>query len=140
MRRFTTMIMIGALAVAACSGDTVGEVASELENATDATIGDAAEQNAMQLAADVEEQMQTLTDEIESSGAADDLRGAWSNIQTEVAAAIASMQTDGSIVTDGLNEALEDFQTELEATGDEVAPEVRSAWESLRSSIEQMMS
>jgi phage-related minor tail protein len=139
MKRIITAIMIGALALAACSGDTVDEVASEIEDATDASVADEVEQNAVELASEVEQQMDTLTTEIQNSEAADDLQNAWNDIQTEVTAAIASMQTDGTISTEGLEQELDEFQTELDAAGDQIAPELQDAWNSLRSNIEQMM-
>jgi phenylalanyl-tRNA synthetase alpha subunit len=139
MKRIITAIMIGALALAACSGDTVDEVASEIEDATDASVADEVEQNAVELASEVEQQMDTLATEIQNSEAADDLQNAWNDIQTEVTAAIASMQTDGTISTEGLEQELDEFQTELDAAGDQIAPELQDAWNSLRSNIEQMM-
>jgi phenylalanyl-tRNA synthetase alpha subunit len=139
MKRIITAIMIGALALAACSGDTVDEVASEIEDATDASVADEVERNAVELASEVEQQMDTLATEIQNSEAADDLQNAWNDIQTEVTAAIASMQTDGTISTEGLEQELDEFQTELDAAGDQIAPELQDAWNSLRSNIEQMM-
>jgi PBP1b-binding outer membrane lipoprotein LpoB len=140
MKRIITAIMIGALVLAACSGDTVEDVTSEIEDATNASVSDEVEQDAVDLATDVEQQMDTLSNEIQNSEAADDLQNAWNDIQNEVTAAIASMQTDGTISTEGLEQELNEFQTELDAAGDEIAPEVRDAWTSLRTSIEQMMS
>jgi gas vesicle protein len=140
MKRIITAVMIGALALAACSGDTVEDVTSEIEDATSASVSDEVEQDAVDLATDVEQQMDTLSNEIQNSEAADDLQNAWNDIQNEVTAAIASMQTDGTISTEGLEQELNEFQTELDAAGDEIAPEVRDAWTSLRTSIEQMMS
>lgn len=139
MRRIIIAIVVGAMAIAACGGESVDDLASDLEDATNGSVSDEVEQDAMDLAADVEEQMDTLTTEIQSSAAAAELETAWTNIQSEVTAAIASMQTDGSIATEGLEEALSEFQTELDAAGDDLAPEVRSAWDSLRTSIEQLM-
>jgi gas vesicle protein len=140
MKRIITAVMIGALALAACSGDTVEDVTSEIEDATSASVSDEVEQDAVDLATDVEQQMDTLSNEIQNSEAADDLQNAWNDIQNEVTAAIASMQTDGTISTEGLEQELNEFQTELDAAGDEIAPEVRDAWTSLRTSIEQLMS
>jgi enamine deaminase RidA (YjgF/YER057c/UK114 family) len=130
--------LAGLLALAACSGDGL-EVSSELDAVTDVTVTDEVEQSALELASDVEEQMDMLTEEIQTSEAASELESAWSNIQTSVTAAIASMQSDGTVATDEIEEALDEFQTELDAAGDEIAPEVRSAWESLKTSLQDLM-
>jgi hypothetical protein len=125
--------------LAACSGDGLEDVSSELDAVTDVTVTDEVEQGALELASDVEEQMDMLTEEIQTSEASSELESAWSNIQTSVTAAIASMQSDGTVATDEIEEALDEFQTELDAAGDEIAPEVRSAWESLKTSLQDLM-
>lgn len=139
MKRLTTILFAGVLVLAACSGDGLGDVASELEDATDATVSDEVEQDAIDLAADVEEQMDTLTEEIQSSDAAEDLRDGWTDIQSAVTAAIASMQADGTIATEGIEDALTEFQSDLDAAGDEITPELQAAWESLRTSIQELV-
>lgn len=138
MKRLTSILFAGVLVLAACSGGDLDDVASELEDVTDATVSDEVEQDAMDLAADVEEQMDTLSEEIQSSDAAAGLQDAWADVQTAVTAAIASMQADGTVATDGIEEALNDFQSEVDAAGDEIAPELRSAWESLKTSIQEL--
>jgi hypothetical protein len=138
MRRIITTI-VAAVLLAACSGEGVDTLTSQLDSATGDSVADQVEENAVELAANVEQQMDILGEDIESSGVSADLESAWTQIQTEVTTAIASMQTDGTISADGLREALDAFQTELEAAGNEITPEVRSAWNSLRSDIEQMM-
>ncbi|HET9261320.1 MAG TPA: hypothetical protein VFP42_14460 [Acidimicrobiia bacterium] len=140
MKRLIALLFAGLLVFVGCSGNGLEDVASDLEDATDATVSDEVEQNALELAADVEEQMDTLTEEIQSSGAAEELQSAWSEVQTEMTAAIASMQADGTMTVEGIEEALDDFQTEIEAAGDEIAPELRSAWDSLRTSIQELIS
>jgi hypothetical protein len=139
MKRLTTLLVVGVLALAACSGDGLGDVTSELEDVTDATVSDSVEQTAMDLAADVEEQMDTLSEEIQSSDAAEGVQSAWSDVQTEFTSAIASMQSDGTLAAEGLQEALDDFQAEIEAAGDDLAPELRAAWDSLRSNIQELI-
>lgn len=83
--------------------------------------------------------MNVLAQEIQTSGTATEVESAWTKVQTELTAAIASMQTDGSISTDGLEGALADFQAALDSAGEEITPEMRSAWQSLRLKVEQMM-
>lgn len=138
VRRFATVLCIGLLVLPGCSGNGLDGAASELEDVTDASISDEVEQGALDLAADVEEQMDTLTDEIQSSDAADDLRNAWNDIQTAVTGAIASMQADGAVPTEEIEEAVNEFQAVLDEAGDDIAPELETAWESLRSSIRDL--
>ena len=139
MKRLLIATVVGALALVSCGSDTIEDVADDIENSTDVSVSDEVEANAVALAADVEQQMDTLTTEIQSSEAAADLQDAWSNIQGAVTAAIASMQTDGSISTDGLSEAIDEFEAEVTEAGDEIGPEITEAWNSLRSSLEQLM-
>lgn len=139
MKRLFALLVAGMLVLAACSGDGLDDATSDLEDATDVTVADDVEQGAMELAADVEEQMDTLSEEIQSSDAAGGLQDAWADIQTAVTAAIASMQADGTVATDGIEEAVDDFQAELEAAGEEIAPELRSAWESFRTSLQDLI-
>ncbi|HEU4319757.1 MAG TPA: hypothetical protein VFS66_06710 [Acidimicrobiia bacterium] len=140
MKRIVTLLLIGVFALAACSGDGLDEVANDIEDATDASVSDEVEQDALALAADVEEQMDTLTAEIQASGAAEELQSAWGEMQTAVTASIASMQADGTMSVEGIEDALNDFQAEIDAAGDDIAPELRTAWESLKSSIQDLIS
>lgn len=128
-RLVTAIAMAGLLVIGACTTDTA-----------DPEVSDDVEQNAVDLAAEVETQMTNLAIEIQDSEAAADLQAAWGDVQAEITAAIASMGTDGTIQTENLGEELDEFQAELEAAGDAVTPELLQAWEALRSSVEQMMS
>lgn len=139
MRRMIALLTGLVLALAACSNQAVDDIASEIDSATDASVADEVERNAIELAAEVEQEMDVLAEEIQASEAAADLKAAWGEVQAEVTAAIATMQTDGTITTDGLEQELEAFQAELDWVGDAVAPELKEAWSSLRTKIEQMM-
>lgn len=139
MKHLKALLLTVVLVLAACSGDGFDEAANDLEDVTDATVSDDVEQGAVDLAADVEEQMDTLSEEIQSSDAAEGLQDAWADIQTAVTAAIASMQADGTVATEGIEEALNDFQSEVDAAGEEISPELRTAWESLRTSIQELV-
>lgn len=139
MRRMIALLTGLVLVLAACSNQAVDDIASEIDSATDASIADEVEQNAIDLASEVEEEMGVLAEEIRASEAAADLQAAWGEVEAEVTAAIATMQTDGTITADGLMQELEAFQAELDEAGDAVAPELKAAWSSLRTKIEQMM-
>lgn len=140
MKRTTALIAALLFALAGCSGQSLDDIASEIDSATDASVTDEAEQNAVELAGQVEEEMSALSQQIESSDAASDLESAWGDVQAKLTAAIATMQTDGTITADGLEDAFADFETELDQAGEAVAPNVRDAWTSLRAKVEQMMS
>jgi hypothetical protein len=140
MKRLPTLLVVGLLALAACSSDTLDDVTSEIQDSSDISVADEAEQDAMELAVEVEEQMNTLAAEVQESEAASDLETAWNEVQTELTAAIATMDTDGAIETDGIEGELDDFQNALEAAGDDISPELRDAWDALRSDIQALMS
>lgn len=140
MKRFMTAALVLVLSIVACSGEDLEGVASQIGSATDASVADEVEQNAVELATQVEQEMDGLTAEIQSSQSAEELQDAWADIQSAVTEAIASMQTDGTISSEGLADALTRFQTELDAAGDEIKPALREAWDSFKSSLEQMMS
>jgi hypothetical protein len=84
--------------------------------------------------------MADLSASIQSSGTADDVQTAWTKVQSEITAAISAVTADGSVDTNAIREDLDEFQTELEAAGDEVGDEVISAWASLRAKFEQLIS
>ena len=140
IRKLIALIVAGMLALAACSDGTMDDVASELEDAADVSVADETEQDAMELASEVEDQMNTLQAEVQSSEAVDDLEESWNQVESELTAAIASMGTDGTISTEGLEEELDDFQTAIEDAGDSITPELRDAWQSLRTQVEELMS
>ena len=137
--RIMVMTVAALFAVAACSEDALDDVASEVEDATDVTIGEGAEQDAIELAAEVEAEMTTLASEIQSSAVAADLQDAFTDLQGELTAAIASMDTDGRLTSDDLQEELSEFQGLIDDAGDEITPELRSAWDSIRAKIESML-
>ena len=138
--RTILMLMIaGSLVLAACNDGAVEDVTSEIEDATDVSVADETEQAAIEVAAEVEEQMNTLETEIQNLDAAEELESAWSGMQSELTAAIASMGTDGMLSTDGLEDEIDAFQSAVDDAGDEITPELRDAWDTLRAKVEQLM-
>ena len=137
--RITVMALAALFAVAACSEDALDDVTSEVEDATDVTIGEGAEQDAIELASEIEAEMTTLATEIQNSTVAADLQDAFTDLQGELTAAIASMGTDGLLTSDDLQEDLNEFQGLIDDAGDEITPELRSAWDSIRTKIESML-
>jgi hypothetical protein len=54
-------------------------------------------------------------------------------------AAITAATTDGSVDTAAVQAELDDFQSDLEAVGDDVSSDLMSAWTSLRGKFEQLI-
>lgn len=140
VKKIAALLLAGAMVLGACSDDSLDDAADELDEATNGSVADEVEQNAVELATEVEAEMSSLATAIQNSEAAADLETAWNDVQAELTAAIASMQTDGSIETDELEDELDEFQSAIEQASDSVEPELMDSWDSLRSKIEQMMS
>ncbi|HEX6222443.1 MAG TPA: hypothetical protein VF115_15235 [Acidimicrobiia bacterium] len=130
--RLILVAVVAALALAACSDtpDSVEDAVSSLPESED--VAD--------MAADVQTELNELATEIENSDVADDLQTAWSEVRTEITSAISSVTSGETLDTESIQTELDEFQTELEAMGDDVGDNVMSAWTELRSSFEQLMS
>jgi len=122
------VVLVGLFALAACSGTTGTTDGSSLPAGEDVS-------NA---AAEVQAELSTLALEIESSEAADDIRAAWANVQTEVGAAIATITADGDVDTEALQAEFNEFESQLDALGDEVGDDLRESWLEVRRQIEQL--
>jgi len=129
--RMLIAALIGILALAACSDtpDSVEDAVSSLPSEGDVTDA----------LTDVQAEIDAVATEIESSDAADDLREAWSSVEAELTEAANSIASNETIDTDAVQAELEEFQTEIEAAGDEVGDELAAAWRELRSTFEQLM-
>lgn len=124
-----------AMMLSACNGTL-----EELQSGTNASVADDVERHAVELAAEIQGDMESLSQQIQSSGTDQEIRDAWNAVQAELTAALASMQTDGAITADGLEEELNDFESVLQAAQANVQPELESTWVSLRSKVERLMS
>lgn len=134
--RVLIMALMAALAVAACSDapENVEDAVSSLPSSEEVT------ENVTEVAEDVQTQLNELGTAIENSEAAEDLQTAWSDVRTEVTSAISSFSAGESIDTAAIETQFDEFQTELEAMGDDVGDEVMTAWNELRSAFEQLTS
>ncbi|HXV71681.1 MAG TPA: hypothetical protein VEB69_09795 [Acidimicrobiia bacterium] len=134
--RVLIMALMAALAVAACSDapENVEDAVSSLPSSEEVT------ENVTEVAQDVQTQLNELGTAIENSEAAEDLQTAWSDVRTEVTSAISSFSAGESIDTAAIETQFDEFQTELEAMGDDVGDEVMTAWNELRSAFEQLTS
>jgi ABC-type glycerol-3-phosphate transport system substrate-binding protein len=129
--RILILALVGAVAVAACS-----ETPEVLDGAV-TTFPD--EDDVAELVAEVQAEIQEVSTEIENSEAAADLRAAWSELSSELNAAIASITSNQAIDTAAVRDQLDEFQSEVEMAGDEVSDELRSAWIELRSKFERLL-
>lgn len=130
--RVLTMALVATFAVAACSDtpDSVEDAVSSLPDTEDVTA----------VAEDVQTELNELGTAIENSEAAEDLQAGWTNVRTEITSAISSFTSGESIDTAAIEAQFDEFQTELEAMGDDVGDEVMSAWSELRAAFQQLTS
>lgn len=130
--RLLPMAVAALLVLAACTDVTgdLGDIPTTLPDASE--VGDAADQ--------VRNELEQLATEIENSEAADELQTQWTELQAEIAAAIASASSDGSFDTTRFEEAMDDFQSQLEAAGDDLSDEALAAWAAFRVQLEQLLS
>ena len=87
--------------------------------------------------AEVQAELDQLSDAISESEAAEELTSAWNTLSTELAASIATMREAGTISREEVESGLETFEQRLDEL--DVEEDVRTAWESLRSHLEQVM-
>jgi hypothetical protein len=89
---------------------------------------------------EVQAEVTELANEVQNSAVAEDLRESWDALQAEVLAAVAAIRDDGTIDGSQVQEALDSFQSDLDALGDQVEPSLVDAWETLRNRLESLMS
>ena len=130
--RLLLLALVAALAVGACSDtpDSVEDAVSSLPDSEDVT----------EVATEVQMELNELATEIENSDVADDLQAAWTDMRTEITSAISSATAGEALDTEAIQTQLDEFQSELEAMGDDVGDSVMSAWSELRAAFEQLMS
>lgn len=130
--RLLLLALVAALAVGACSDtpDSVEDAVSSLPDSEDVT----------EVATEVQTELNELATEIENSEVADDLQAAWTDLRTEITSAISSATAGETLDTEAIRTQLDEFQSELEAMGDDVGDGVMSAWSELRAAFEQLMS
>jgi peptidoglycan hydrolase CwlO-like protein len=128
--------LIGVIALAACSDDTLGDVPTTLPDIP-STLPES--EDVLALVADIQTEMDVIASEIENSEATDDLQDAWNEIEAEAQAVIASATQEGDFDTAGLEQELQEFQDTLTAMGDDVSDELMSSWNELRQAFDQLI-
>ncbi|HUG07276.1 MAG TPA: hypothetical protein VMP13_00030 [Acidimicrobiia bacterium] len=129
--RILIVALAGAVAVAACSDTPEG-----LDDAVTSLPG---QDDVVALVAEVQADIEEVNTELANSEAADELRTAWSELNAELTTAIQSITSNQAVDTDAVRNQLDEFQSEVEAAGDEVSDELRSAWIELRSNFERLL-
>ncbi len=118
-RSLGIMLMAGVLILSGCSGADATDV--------EALVGE------------IQIETNELATEIENSTAATQLQDVWVQTRAEVTDAIESVRSDGDISVEELQRQLDTFQAALDEAGDAVEPELRRAWDSLRSKVERLV-
>jgi hypothetical protein len=85
-----------------------------------------------------EDEIDNLSEAISSSESAQELSSAWDSLKVELAATVATLRTEGAVAREDVDAAVDTFQQELDSI--DVEPNVRAAWEELRSHLEQLVS
>jgi Sec-independent protein translocase protein TatA len=128
----TIALSLIALVATACAGaETTLTTLDEVLGETASNMADAI--------AEAQEEMADIGQEIEQSEAAEDLRQAWEDLQADLSAFFTSLQAEERIDTEHIQQILDDFEQQLDQAGDQVTPELRDAWESLRAHIERLL-
>jgi gas vesicle protein len=139
--RISLLIVGSALTLAACAdsdGGLEGTVTTPASG-PEATTGDtSANGTALEMVTELQAEIDNLGDAISESETAEELNAAWTTLSTQVAASIAGIREDGTIAREEIESAVEEFQEQLDEL--DVEENVRTAWEELRSRLEQMMS
>lgn len=120
------------LAMASCAVDDAALTTLQEqmeETATDVVAAIAAAQ----------EDMTDIGQRIQESEAPEDLRNAWEELQADLTAFFNSLQSEETVDTTQVEEILDAFERELDEAGDQIGPQLREAWESLRVNIERLI-
>lgn len=129
--RILIAALVGVLALAACADtpDSVDEAISTLPDQGD--ISDAV--------TDLQDEIDAVATAVQNSEAADDLQAGWAELQGEINSTVNAIASNETVDTDSIRAELDEFQTALEAAGDDVGDELIAAWNELRARVEQLI-
>lgn len=120
------------LSLAACAGGdtTLTTLQEELEEtATDVVATIAAAQG----------DIADIGQEIQESEASQELMDTWQDLQADLTEFFISLQSEQTVDTTQVQTILDNFESELDEAGDQVTPELRETWESLRAQVERLL-
>lgn len=133
--------LAGVISLAACA-DSAGETGSTLDLGTTMPGGTGTTMegatggiDAEAAAAELQDEMSALAEEIQNSQAAGELEQMWTELQPELSGALAEFQAEGTLNTSGIENQLAEFEDDLEGLGDQIEPELLEAWESFRAQL-----
>jgi hypothetical protein len=132
--------IVSALALTACSetGGTDAEETAPTAGVTGTTTeGTTGETGASETIAELQAEFDDLSEAIADSGTPEELASAWDTLSAEIAASIAALREDRTIAREEIESSVEEFEQSLDDL--EVDEDVRTAWEALRSHLEQLM-
>lgn len=120
------------MSLAACTaGDT-----------TLTTLQEEMEETAADVAATIAAAQEDIADigqEIQESEASQELLDTWQDLQADLTAFFTSLQSEQTVDTTQVQAILDNFESEMDEAGDQVTPELRETWESLRAQIERLL-
>ncbi len=128
----TLLFALFMLSLAACAGG----------DATLTTLQEEMEETAADVAATIAAAQEDIADigqEIQESEASQELLDTWQDLQADLTAFFTSLQSEQAVDTTQVEAILDNFESELDEAGDQVTPELRETWESLRAQIERLL-
>lgn len=133
------VMLIGAIGLIGCSEtpETIEDIPTTLPEELPTTLPDAGD--VQDLVDEIQTEMDDIATEIQNSDAGEELEGAWTEIETEIRAAVDSVAESGSFDASGLQDQLDEFQETLTSMGDDVSDELMSSWDALRNAFDQLM-
>ena len=137
-RAMAYVLLATIVAASACADGNTDEsvpVASTSDTAGTTTVA-AADQN--EALGNLEGEIDSLGEAITSSEAGQELSSAWDTLKVELAAAIATLRSQGDVARDEIQSALDTFEQKLDEL--DVEENVRAAWDQLRTHVEQLTS
>lgn len=120
------------LALTACGADNAALTTIQEE------LGEASGEAAAAIAA-AQEDMADIGQRIQESEASEDLQAAWQDLQAELTQVFTSLQAEGNVDMAQVEQIMNDFEAQLEQAEDQLPPEVRETWDTLRAEIEQLV-
>ena len=142
MRRQLTALLLAGLALGACAQDTTdGTDATDPTTATTSAGADTTPDTSAadgETIAEFQAEIDELATAISESAAAEELTEAWDELSDDLTAAVASIREDGTIAREEIESGLETFEQRLDELN--VEENVQTAWDALRSHLEQLLS
>lgn len=136
--RAMAFVLAMIVALSACAdGSTDESVPGSVTSDTTGTTTVAADSQNEALG-NLEGEIDSLGEAITSSEAGQELSSAWNTLKVELAAAIATLRSQGDVAREEIQTALDTFEQKLDDL--DVEENVTAAWDQLRSHVEELTS